>query len=165
MQLSTQIYKHWKSVVSFWRSSSDTIVRFPQYFPWQHFWKIIISNYLICLKVILKIGRFLGISLLKIFKQMQAITCYSKIRVHICFISTCNNNFCYYLSGADRGYVKSVNWRTFHSTDTTICVYKMLQTSAHSETVIINIEGSIIPSVKFKVVSQLKTHPRKLVRT
>ena len=41
----------------------------------------------------------------------------------------------------------------------------MLQTSAHWETVIINIKGSIIPSVKFKAVSQLKTHPRKLVRT
>ena len=48
---------------------------------------------------------------------------------------------------SDIGYVKSVNSRTFHSTDTTICVYKMLQTSAHWETVIINIEGSIIPSV------------------
>ena len=51
------------------------------------------------------------------------------------------------IAGADIGYVKSVNWRTFHSADTTICVYKMLQASAHWETVIINIEGSIIPSV------------------
>ena len=50
-------------------------------------------------------------------------------------------------SGADIGYLKSVNWRTFHSTDITICVYKLLQTSAYWETVITNIEGSIIPSV------------------
>ena len=50
-------------------------------------------------------------------------------------------------SGADIGYVKSVNWHTFHWTDTTICVCKMLQTSAHWETLIINIKGSIIPLV------------------
>ena len=50
-------------------------------------------------------------------------------------------------AGADIGYVKSVKWRTFHSIDTTIYVYKMLQISAHWEIVIINIEGSIIPSV------------------
>ena len=55
---------------------------------------------------------------------------------------------CFYLiAGADIGYVKSVSWGTFHSTDTTICVYKMLQISAHWEIVIINIKGSIIPSV------------------
>ena len=97
MQLPTQINKYCKSVVSFWRSLLDTIVRLPQYFPWQHFWKIIISNYLTCFKIILKIIRFLGIPLLKRFKQMQTITCYSKIGVHICFISTCNNSLCYYL--------------------------------------------------------------------
>ena len=51
------------------------------------------------------------------------------------------------ISGADIGYVKSVNRRTFNSTDTTIYVYKMLQISAHWEIVIINIEGSIIPSI------------------
>ena len=51
----------------------------------------------------------------------------------------------YELPGVDIGY--SINWRTFHSTDTAICVYKMLQVSAHWVIVIINIEGSIIPSV------------------
>ena len=48
---------------------------------------------------------------------------------------------------ADIRSIKSVNRRTFHSTDISICVYKMLQISVHWGTVIINIEGSIIPSV------------------
>ena len=59
----------------------------------------------------------------------------------------CNFVILQVVSEVDIAYVKSVNWRTFHSTDTTICVYKILQINVHWGIVIINIEGSIISSV------------------
>ena len=64
------------------------------------------------------------------------------------------------------GYrIRQVRQLTYFSFNRHKCVYKMLQISIHWEIVIMNIEESIIPRSKFKVVSQLNTHPRKLVRT
>ena len=98
------------------------------------------------------------------WKKLILMETPTKILLHlICLLENASKQF---RGGHRVRQVRQLMYFSFNRhNDITICVYKMLQTSAHSETVIINIEGSIIPSVKFKVVSQLKTHPWKLVRT